>query len=299
MKISAIIVTYNSGDDIIHCLDSLLASDPLPEIIVVDNASTDGTPQRIEQEYPSIKLITNDDNRGFGAANNQGVAIANGDIIALINPDLIVEPNALAILSNYLTQHPKVGIVGPKTVNSNEEIAITSRPEYNVWRILTRWLAIDRFIPQLTYGNYPDQMRSATQPFECDWLQGSCLVMRRQDYLSINGFDEGFFLFMEDTDICARVKDLGQKIIYHPDATVMHKESTTVSRYPLVRIRGYHISPLYYFRKRNQHANVLLLKFGFTIELLGKIIIRRLRPNEINLAKARAEWTVLGEVWRY
>jgi N-acetylglucosaminyl-diphospho-decaprenol L-rhamnosyltransferase len=204
---------------------------------------------------------------------------------------------------DYLAAHPEVGIVGPRTLEADGDIAPTARARYSLLRLIAKYWGLDRLSPQLVYGKYLHLVQTAKSPFQADWLQGSCLVMQRAFYAELNGFDEDFFLFMEDADLCERAKAAGKVNVYLPDAQVMHHGSTTVSRFPLIRVRSYHQSPIHYFRKRGQTGAVWVLKWAFTLELLTKIIFRSLRnliqQDSIVHAKQQAEWTVLRELWGY
>ncbi len=301
--LSLLVVTYNTGALIRECLQGIVQMPLNVEVIVVDNASSDETAQIIAAEFPSIKLIVNEKNLGFGAANNLGFKASSGAVIVLVNPDLILTSEAVSTLMEYLEAHPDVGIVGPRTHDSDGTIALTARAPYTPFRILAKYWGLDRFVPSLVYGHYQTLAKNAVKAFDAAWLQGSCLAMRREDYQQLSGFDEGFFLFAEDTDLCERALLLGKRIVYLPDANVTHHGSTTVSRYPLIRVRNYHLSPLYYFRKRHRHSAVWFLKMVFILELTGKASMRwlktRFRRDPINDAKMQAEWQVLNDVWKY
>jgi N-acetylglucosaminyl-diphospho-decaprenol L-rhamnosyltransferase len=127
--------------------------------------------------------------------------------------------------------------------------------------------------------------------------------MKRHTYQTSGGFDDAIFLFMEDVDLCDRINQMGLSVMYIPTAQVTHIGSESVSRFPIARIRNYHISPLYYFRKRGKANAVRILKTVFIVELAAKSVIRRtqnlLKPDPRRLEKARIEWAVIGDVWRY
>jgi GT2 family glycosyltransferase len=304
-SLSIIIVTYNPGGIIADCLRSLQegARGLSYEVIVVDNASQDGTPERIAQEYPQAQMIANKDNRGFAAANNQGLALAVGHYVLLLNPDVMVHPGALSAMVAFLEENSAAGIVGPRTFDGEGNVALTARPPYSVVTVLWQYLGLSRLLPNHVYGQYRKACRDADSPFEPAWLQGSCLMLRREVYEQVGGLDEQFFLFAEETDFCDRAAGLGWRVAFIPHAHVTHYESSSVSRYIPIKVRSHHISPLHYFRKRGREGAVWLLKFGYTIELLGKVIIRLAqlvwRRNEELALRVRVYWAVLGESWRY
>ena len=305
IDVSIIVVTYNPGSTIVACISQLpqQINDAPVEVIVVDNASQDGTPRQIADQFPRVRLLVNSDNPGYGVGNNRGFALSNGQYIVIINPDVVVGRYALEKLVSHLRQHPDIGIIGPKIFDANKDVTITARHEYTVGRLLAKYLGLNRLWPYLVYGELGDKSLSTDQPLDVDWLHGSALVIPRAVYEQLNGFDPAFFLFMEDVDICMRAKEIGYRVVYLPSANVSHIGSESVSRFPVTRIRSYHISPLYYFRKRGKHNAVRMLKIAFICELTAKSLIRRaqnlLQADPGRLEKARIEWKTIHDVWRY
>ncbi|GAB4451538.1 MAG: glycosyltransferase family 2 protein [Anaerolineae bacterium] len=304
-NLSILIVTYYPGDLVRDCLRSLPAGagERSTEVIVIDNASGDGTAARIASEFPHVRLIANADNRGFAAANNQGLQVARGRYLLLLNPDVVVHPGALAEMAAYLDDNPTVGIVGPRTLDGEGRVALTAHVPYSVATLLWRYLAIDRLFPNHVYGHYRSACQHATSPFDVGVVQGSCLMLRAALYQQIGGLDETFFLFAEENDFCARAIEAGWRVSYLPSACVTHYESSSVSRYVPVKVRSHHISPLYYFRKRGREGAVLMLKVGFTAELLAKTVLRLvqmlLRRDAEAALRVRTYRTVLLEMWQY
>jgi GT2 family glycosyltransferase len=305
VTLSIIIVTYNPGPLLLICVASLrnYLTDPSCEIIIVDNASTDGVIDLVQRDFPEIKIISNTDNRGFAAANNQGLAAAQGDYLLLLNPDTSVRGDALGELQRFVSKQPHVGIVGPRTFDVDNRVSLTAHDSYTPVTILWQYLGFDRLIPHHIYGTYRRKGQQATDPFEVRWVQGSCMMFRREVYEQIGGLDEELFLFSEEPDYCERAATAGWHVYYVPTAEIDHYESTTVSRYPLVKIRNYHISPLHYFRKRQKGGAILVLQFGFTLELLMKLMIRFLQLSWLRNTTARARLlaylVVIKEVWQH
>ncbi len=304
--LSIIIVTYNTGDFITDCLRSLPSTLSVPEhaeIIVIDNASHDGTPERVAETFPHVYLIRNAENRGFAAANNQGLALATGRYIVLLNPDVVVQPDALSLMADFLDQHPEAGIAGPRMLTGDGKVALTAYPPYSVGMILWQYLGLDRVFPYAIFGRYRRQCEQAVQPFPVGWVQGSCFMLRREVYEQIGGLDKGLFLFAEEPDYCERARQAGWRTYYVPAAVVTHYESSSVSRFHEDRVRHYHLSPLHYFRKRGKEGAVLALKVGFSLELLAKIGVRLVQGlwnrSEGIALRAQAYRIALGEVWRY
>jgi GT2 family glycosyltransferase len=303
--ISALMVIFNSGEEVLDSLARLqAASIDIPmEIIVVDNASTNAMPERIQAMFPEIVYIRSEKNLGVGAGNNLAFRHSQGELVLCINPDLLLDGDALKTMQTYLQQHPDVGIVGPRTVDNRGDVTITARKEYTLWRIWAKYWAIDKLFPSLIHGDYYSKVKEAISPFDADWLQGSCLLIRREAYDPAKGFDEAFFLYMEDTDLCDRISKNGWRVIYIPQALARHGGGTTTSHYHLIRIRSYHQSPILYYRKRGNEFKVYLLKVIFGVELAGKIGVRwmlnAIKHQEIYANQLAAEWQILKEIWYY
>lgn len=305
VDLSIIIVTYNPGSILFDTLDSIPkgVADLTHEVILIDNQSQNDAVDKVRARYPEITIIQNTDNRGFAAANNQGLAVARGEYLLLLNPDVIVGKDALAQLAQYLNDHTEAGIVGPRTYKADKSIALSAFGACTPLMILWQYLGIIRLFPDRVYGAYLHACNEAISPFTVSWLQGHCLLIRRRVYETIGGLDEGLFLFVEEPDFCDRAAKAGWTTVYVPQAAVEHHESTTVSQYPVFKMRHYHLSPLHFFRKRGQNLNVRILKVGFTIELIAKWFVSavqyRLQPNEVLHTRLAAFPQVIREVWRF
>lgn len=286
MSVSAVVVTYNAADVIADCLGDLLTA--VDEVIVVDNASSDGTPDLIRRDFPAAQLIEAGANLGYGAGNNLGVRHASGDVLLIVNPDVRLTRDALAALVTYLHEHPDVGIVGPRTVDESGLVSMTARPAYTPGRVLAVYLGLANRWPRLAYGDLPQRLRTAQAPLDVDWLQGACLALPRRVYEALGGFDESFFLFAEDVDLCQRAGQAGWRVVYLPSACVTHHGSSSVKRAHHISTRSYHISPLHYFRKRGQRGAVWLLKAGFVVELAIKATRRTWQGRHDPAAHAEA-----------
>ncbi len=303
--LSIILVTFNPGDLVIRCLQSVSedAAGLDAEIIVVDNASHDGTPERIAEAFSGMRLIRNTENRGFAAANNQALAQATGDFILLLNPDVVVQAGALHAMIKGLTAHPQAGIVGARMLDGAGHVALTAYPAYTVGTILWQYLGFDRVFLYHVFGRYRRACEQAGEPFRVAWVQGSCLMLRREVYEQVGGLDEGLFLFTEEPDYCERALRAGWETIYLPGAVVTHYASSSVARYDALRVRHYHLSPLHYFRKRGKEGAVLALKVGFSVELGVKIGVRLAQAvfsrSEGVTSRLRAYRAALGAVWCY
>ncbi|MBI1257810.1 MAG: glycosyltransferase [Chloroflexi bacterium] len=305
MQLSIIIVTYRPGAILDACLQSLAVGvgSLTYETIVVDNNSQDGTDEKIRTTYPDVRLIANPENKGFASANNLGLAQAGGDYLLLLNPDVVVEPGSLQRLVEFMEGDAHVGVTGPRVLDAQGKVALSAYGAYTPFSVLWQYFGLVDVYPYVGFGHYWKRLRTATNPLEVEWLQGCCLLIRRGVYAQIGGLDDGLFMFAEEPDFCERARNAGWKIKFFPAAQIQHFESTTVSRFPLLRMRHYHISPLHYFRKRGKSAAVALLKFSFIMELFTKYGIRLLqhglKPSDNLKAKVEAYPVVLKEIWHF
>lgn len=224
--ISVVVVSFNTARLLRACLrsvtDSLAQSPQLShEIWVVDNASSDGSPELVAREFPQVHLIVNDSNRGFAAANNQALSQTRGRLVLLLNPDTEVRGEAIATLVRFLDEHPTVGIVGARLVHSDGSF------QHSCFRFPTLWMTLFDYFPinhRLTdsrlNGRYPRRLYS--RPFAIDHPLGACMLVRREVFDQIGLLDERFFIYCEEIDFCIRTKRAGWEIYCVPDAEIVH-----------------------------------------------------------------------------
>jgi hypothetical protein len=212
--ISVIIVSFNTREMTLDCLRTLtralegLAS----EIIVVDNASTDGSAAVIRAEFPSVQVVESDRNAGFGAANNLGMRAARGAFFLLLNSDAFPESGAIAELVRFLQENPQVGACGPRTFNQDGSLQISC---YRFTSPLHAWQ--ENLWLSRGYGDWAhDTVR------EVDFVIGACMAVRREVFEEIGGFDERFFMYSEEADWQRRIWNAGWKIVFVPTARVTH-----------------------------------------------------------------------------
>jgi len=234
--ISVIIVSWNACDYLRQCLESIRqtgASD-LHEIIVVDNASNDGSPQMVEQEFSEVKLIKANENLGFARANNLGLKQASGPLIALINSDVILHPQCLQILRAFLECHPDVGLVGPKILDQEGHLQHSCGELPTLWNTICRSFALDRIFHhwplfsgfQMRYFNYNARA-------EVEILSGCFWVTRKSAIAEVGDLDSRFFFYCEDWDWCKRFHDSGWKILFVPESNATHFGGRSTANAPL------------------------------------------------------------------
>ena len=198
-----IIVSYNVADLLVRCLKSILSqSNVSHEIIVVDNASKDHTPEIVTEDFGGLKLIANEENVGFARANNMGLQASNGRYLYFLNPDTEVRPGALRTIFDFVEGHPHVGVAGTRILNPDGSLQPSVEKRYPGHRHAKKEL-------QELAGDIA-------------WVSGASIIARRDTAMSLGGFDEHFFLYAEEIDLCLRARKKGWLIDYIPDAAVVH-----------------------------------------------------------------------------
>ena len=220
-EVTAIVVSYNGRDVLARCLAALDAE--RYEVIVVDNASTDGSPDLVRDEFPAVTLIEAGENIGFGAANNLALRQASGSYYALVNSDAWALGDGLDVLVEFAASNPSYGIVGPRLVSEDGSVQKSVRGFPSVWRLCTEYFFLRKLAPwSRTFNAFYGAGFDYSTVREADWLMGAALVVRREVIDQVGGFDERFFLFSEEVDLCFRAQAAGWKTVYTPDASFVH-----------------------------------------------------------------------------
>ncbi|HEY3294203.1 MAG TPA: glycosyltransferase family 2 protein [bacterium] len=231
--VSTLIVTFESGPHIGVCLDSLQATSHewLAGCHVVDNASTDGTADGIAERYPWVHLIRNRDNVGFGRAVNQAAQAASGEYLLVLNPDTVIRPGAIAELVRFLDHRPAAAACGPKIVDLQGNFQYYCRRGFPTPINSLGYLSgLDRMFPSSRrLGGYYRRDIPADLEIMTDSLAGCFMVIRREPFAAVGGFDEDYFLFGEDIDLCWKLKHAGHEVWYVPSALVEHRKGASMS----------------------------------------------------------------------
>ncbi len=226
MKISVIIVSYNVKEFLEQCILSLKNSlDGIDhEIIVVDNNSVDGTPETVAYKFPEIRLIENNENRGFAAACNQGLEVSAGDYLLLLNPDTMIQEDTIPTMISFFEEVPDAGAAGCKILNADGSLQLACRRSFPSPMVaLPKLLGLSRLFPKVKlFGKYNLTYEDPDKLIEVEAVSGSFLMFRRAVYEEIQGLDETFFMYGEDLDYCYRIKEAGWKIYYVPDTKIIH-----------------------------------------------------------------------------
>ncbi|HLF99936.1 MAG TPA: glycosyltransferase family 2 protein [Acidimicrobiia bacterium] len=212
-RLSVVVVNWNGVELLPGCLDPLVGTDH--EVIVVDNGSVDESVAVLRERYPAVALIENSENLGFAVANNQGLRAATGDHILLLNSDTVPDLRALDALVEFLDDHPRVGVVGPTLVNPDGTPQSSCGPGPNLWTEFLAKTMIHRLLPGL-------RARAPRESRQVDWVTGAALCIRRDLAVPLGGLDEEIFMFYEDLDLCARVREAGHQVWFVATPPVIH-----------------------------------------------------------------------------
>lgn len=267
IDLSIIIVSFNTRDVLLDCLESVYDKTEgiSYEIIVVDNASSDGTTVSVSGRFPGVRLICNGENRGFSAANNQGIGISSGRWVALLNPDTCLIENSFLKIHNYLQEHPEFSILGPGIINESGQQSPTrlweDTPQDAAWKILGLY-------------NPSNELQRMGDMQEALVISGCCFVIRRELFEEIGLLDENYFLYNEEDDFCRRARQHGKRICFFPETSIqhLHGKSTHQPEHRERVIVETYKSNLYFYSKHYSCAWNIILRSLYKVTFLAGLI---------------------------
>ena len=277
--ISIIIVNYNVRDYLANCLNSIYSSKYTNniEIIVIDNNSRDNSVQMVKEKYSKINLIENKINYGFSKAVNQGIKISKGEYLLLLNPDTVLEKNTLEILKNYMEQNKKVGMCGPKILNSDGTLQLSCKRSFPTPMVaFPKLIGLDKLFPKSKWaGKYNLTYLDENKCHSVDAISGSFMFIRKEILKTVGFLDENFFMFGEDLDLCFRIKKNNFDIHYVPQTQIIHFKGESVKSVPLESIKWfYNAMDLFvnkHFSSKTSILFTLLLKIGIFLRKIYSI----------------------------
>ncbi len=302
MDLSVIVLSWNTRELLKNCLRSVLSkSGGLAfEVLVVDNASEDGSREMVETAFPSVQLIANPDNIGFGAGNNSALPRARGRYILFLNSDTIVTEGALNAMVAYADESPDVGILGPKLLNEDGSLQYSCRRYPNLGAGFFRSTPLGRLFPKNRFAtDYLMADWDHATPRDVDWVSGAALMIRRALIDQIGAFDVEYYMYCEDVDLCWRANhaslagadcngrgsgnEIGRcwRVAYYPDAVIHHLIGKSSDQAPTRMTYEFHRSQYLFYKKHYSSSMPLLLKplipAGIALRAIGQMARFRLR----------------------
>jgi N-acetylglucosaminyl-diphospho-decaprenol L-rhamnosyltransferase len=283
VDLSCIIVNYKNSEPLKDCLASLYQTVQRIdfETIIIDNSENDLGLKPLKELYPKAQFVSNSSNVGFAKANNQAAKIAQGKVLIFLNPDTILSDQAIDSMYKYYCSHKETGVLGPKVVDPEGSLQYSCRRYPTLWTgLFNRYSILSRLFPENRFTSQYLMLDSDHNEIrQVDWLSGCCLMVSKSTFENSHGFDENYFLFNEDVDLCRTIKQAGKEVIYFPEATIIHHVSTSNSKTTARVIIQRHLGMMHYFKKH--HGQNLLTRWVINFF----ISLRSITQLLINFAK--------------
>jgi GT2 family glycosyltransferase len=282
MVLSIVILNYKSKDITLSCIESLYAQfqneflqDKI-ELVIVDNDSQDDSVTAITQAittkgYKNMQVIANDVNSGFGAGCNKGAAASIGEYILFLNNDTVVKDKGIFEMAHYMATHPEVGILGGQLRNPDGSLQPSAGTFYTFW---------PAFLLLLGGQKLGILNKSPKKIKKVDWVKGGLLMIRKEVFKRLGGFDEKIFMYIEDMELCYRASSAGYAVYFYPNVTVLHKEHGSASK--TFAIENIYKNLLYFYQKHRSHNEYILMKGMLVTKAKLLILIGKMTKN-VNL----------------
>lgn len=288
LAVGAVVVNYEAGAALVRCVASLRVAGASP-VVVVDNGSRDGSLAALADADADAVLVPTGRNLGYGTAANRGVAHLEDQIDAVLvcNPDLEIAPDALRRLAAALLEYPDAAVVGP-TIREPDGARYPSTRRFPSYATAVGHALFGLFWPDNRWSRAYRQEEAAELPAdagdapEVDWVSGACFLVRREAFSSVSGFDEGYFMYVEDLDLCWRLRRAGWSVRYVADAEVVHEQGRSTARRPYRMIVAHHRSTWRFARRRAtgvENALLPLIGAGIVLRCGTALVQRVLRGN--------------------
>lgn len=251
-ELSIIIVSWNCKHYVFECLRTIYETSQANNytIILVDNNSSDNTIEEVKEKFSKIVCISNSTNVGFASANNQALMIAKSRLVLFLNPDTLVHKNALLNMIEYLSRNLQIAAIGPKILNHDGSTQYTGVRFPSNWNLFCETFFLDRIFPRSKIvGTHKALYENYDAPFEVDYVQGSALMIRKDILDQVGFFDTQYFMYFEETDLCYRIKESGERIHYFPYAQITHFGGNEFGHFTEKRLLYYHESLFLFYKK--------------------------------------------------
>jgi N-acetylglucosaminyl-diphospho-decaprenol L-rhamnosyltransferase len=302
LDLSIVIVNWNVRELLRRCLSSVCRTTGASlevEVIVVDNASSDGSVAMVRESFPQLHLIANEKNLGFTRGNNQAIAQSQGRYVLLLNPDTEVVGEALSTMVRYMDAHAQVGALGPQLLNPDGSVQSSRRrfptmtTAFLESTVLQQWFPDSRLLRR-----YYIRDREDDEVQEVDWVVGACLLARRQTIEQVGLLDEDFFMYSEEMDWCRRFKERGWRVVYLPTAQIIHHEAKSSEQVKPLQHIQFQRSKVLYFRKYHGRWQAEVLRLFLLAAYVYQLVLESLKwlvghKRPLRAERVRAHWQVL------
>jgi len=280
-ELTIVLVNFNDKAHLEDCLSSLEegTSKLAAEVILVDNHSQDGSPELVRTSFPWVKLIQNMENLGYARANNIGIKASSGEFILFLNTDTVVPPEALPALVAELRARTRVGAVGPALVHESGRYQVSFGGRRNFFSEIGQKYFLNPY--------YKSVLGRSSKPRDVWWVSGACLLARRTAVEEVGFFDENYFLYFEDIDLCLRMRAKGWKVIFYPGIRITHAGAATTSTLKLQTRLEYRRSQVYFYSKHNSRMSAILLKIFLKLNFGLAALLKARTPEEKELVRSQ------------
>lgn len=235
MRCSIFIISYNTRHTLERCLERLYSSKGIKEheVVVVDNASSDGSPDMVRERFPNVRLLAMSWNTGFARANNLALRESRGEFLVLLNSDAFVQPDALSTALSFMDAHPSAGACGGLIIAEDGSAAPSARRFPTAFsKFCQLWGLAHRYAGSPLFDRHDYRHRDLAEPIPVDWVPGTFTVLRRSALEGLPLFDERFFMYYEETDLCRRLAKSGYGVWFVPDVRVTHIGGESAKKVP-------------------------------------------------------------------
>ncbi len=265
-RVTAVVVSYNTREDLLRCLEHLRNQDEPVEIIVFDNASEDGSAEVARR--PGVRLFASPANQGYASANNQAARKARGKYILLINPDAFLPPDGARRLADVLDRNPDLGGVAPQLVGEDGAVQRTCRRLPMMRDLLFELTGLSRLVPRSGLLNrWKMGAFDHREERKVEQVYASCWLLRKRDLIELDGFDTRFPIFFNDVDLAHRLVERGKYTLYYPEIRVIHRGGSSVKKVRTRSILASHRSFYRYLKKYGRRFNLPLLLLGLLLSV--------------------------------
>ena len=298
-SVAVVVVNYNTREHLRACLTSVVAESPA-EIVVVDNGSSDGSVEMVRSAFPTVRVVEDPSNPGYGAASNRGVAACTAPYIVLINSDTLLHPGTLEALGDFMDRHPRAAIAGPRLVHADGSphrscYAFPSTTflilEHSPLRRAAGW------IPPLRRRYFIDWSPPAARAVP--WVHGAVLMLRRSAFEAVGGFDPSFYMYYEEVDLAYRLAAAGWETYYAPVAQVTHVGGASTSKAPIAMKERNFKSLIQFGVTHMTPTETTRLAATLQALIVAKLAVERVHRGLVRDPARRQELDARVALWRH